>query len=65
MKYRDRDYSTDSFKDVTNLSPLLIGRSDLISAGIPQNWFLDSNYQAGDIGGNEIMDENFNLKNLS
>ena len=59
-----RDGSTDEFKNLSNLSPLLISRADLISAGIPQNWFLDPNYRAGDPGGNEIKNEQFNLRNL-
>jgi hypothetical protein len=32
------------FYNVSHLSPLLIHRTDFISAGIPQDWFLDSNY---------------------
>ena len=64
MQYGGRYKSTDEFEDISNLSPLLISRSDLISAGIPKKWFLDSNHQLGDFG-NEILDQQFNLKNLS
>ena len=60
MKNGDRSESSDGFADVSNVSPLLIGRADLISAGIPQNWFLDPNYQAGN-----IEKEQFNLNKLS
>ena len=42
----------------------LISRAELISAGIPSNWVLDSNYQEGDFGGNEIMDEQCKLRDL-
>ena len=65
MQYGRRTVSTDEFRDISNLSPLLISRSDLISAGIPKKWFLDPNYQEGELFGNEILDEQFNLKNLS
>ena len=54
------DRSSYDFKDVSNLSPLLISRADLIKAGIPQNWFLDPNYQSGN-----IEEEQFNLNNIS
>ena len=64
MQYGYRYQSTSEFRDISNLSPLLISRSDLISAGIPKKWFIDSNYQEGDYGGNELMDEQFNLRNL-
>ena len=64
MKNGNRYGSSDGFKNVSNLSPLLISRADLISAGIPSNWFLDSNYQEGDFGGNEIMDEQCKLRDL-
>ena len=63
MKHGDR--STVQFKNISNRTSLLISRADLISAGVPRKWFLDSKYQAGDLFGNEAMDEQFNLNNLS
>ena len=64
MKNGNRAGSSNGFADVSNLSPLLISRADVIKAGIPKNWFIDSNYRKRDYGGNEIMDEQFNLRNL-
>ena len=61
MKNGKRQNSSDKFENVSKLSPLLISRADLISAGIPQNWFLDPNRKGQ---GNEIMDEQFNLRSL-
>ena len=39
------------FYNISHLSPLLIHRADLITAGIPQDWFLNSNYQEEDFDG--------------
>ena len=46
--------------DMSKLSKLKITRSDLISAGIPSNWFIDSL----DCYRDTIQSENFNCGNL-
>ncbi len=46
--------------DMSKLSKLKIIRSDLISSGIPSNWFMDSL----DSDRDTIQSENFNCKNL-
>ena len=50
----------DNFEDMSKLSKLKITRSDLISAGIPSNWFMDSL----DCDRDTIQTENFHCQSL-
>ena len=47
-------------QDMSKLSKVKITRSDLISSGIPNDWFMDS----PDCDWNTVQCENFNCQNL-